>query len=182
MTVQSKNFDQLLRRYYRLIVLYFINRGVDREEAFDLAQEVFTNAYTGLLRFRGDASERTWLFSIAKNVWRNWLRDGHRLKRDAPETPIDDLLEEGWEPPNPKSNFDPLTGTLENERVRKVWDAINTLPPRMRRCVMLRVGQEKKYREIADVMQISIQTVRSQLSQGRDQLRQLLGDYFEELR
>jgi RNA polymerase sigma-70 factor, ECF subfamily len=181
MSEKQRDFDRLFRQYHRLIVAYFVHRGAGRDEAADLAQDAFANVYSGLHGIRDETSERSWLFSIARNVWRNHLRDQSRLKRDAPETPLDDLLAGGWEPTNTREVSDPLTGTLENEKQKKVWDAISSLPPQMRRCVMLRVGQDRKYREIADAMQISIQTVRSQLSQGRDHLRRLLAEYFEDL-
>ncbi len=177
----ERNFDRLFRQHYRLVCLYFIRLGARPEEASDLAQEVFLNAYGALDEFRGESSEKTWLFSIAKNKWRNWLRDKSRHKRSAPETPIDQLLDEGWQPIESTETADPLKGSIVSERQQKVLDAINSLPPRMRRCLMLRVAQDKKYREIADVMQISIQTVRSQLSQGRDHLKTLLNDYFEDV-
>lgn len=180
MSNRERNFDRLFRQHYRLVYLYFIKLGAQPEEASDLAQEVFFNAYGALDEFRGDSSERTWLFSIAKNKWRNWLRDRSRHKRSAPETPIEELLDEGWQPSEPLEKADPLQGTIVSERQQKILDAINSLPPRMRRCLMLRVAQDKKYREIADVMQISIQTVRSQLAQGRDHLKSLLNDYSED--
>ena len=182
MSHQERDFDRLFREHYRLVRLYFTNQGAPREEAADLAQEVFTNAYSAFEKFRGESSERTWLFSIAKNLWRNRLRDRARLKRNAPEAAIEDLLEEGWEPENDPETVDPLADTIENERQKVIREAIESLPPRMRHCLMLRVGQDKKYREIAEVMQISIQTVRSQLAQGRLQLRSILDDYFEEFR
>ncbi|MDA8019827.1 MAG: RNA polymerase sigma factor [Thermoanaerobaculia bacterium] len=180
MSDTQRDFDRLFRQYYRLVFLYLRNRGLDEDKAADLAQETFMRAYQGLAEFRGESSPKTWLFSITRNVWRNHLRNRSRLKRNAPETPLEDLREDGWEPSDEDQVVNPLQDTIEIEEREQIWEAIGKLPPRMRRCVMLRVGQDKKYREIADVMQVSIQTVRSQLSQGRTQLQGLLNDYFEE--
>ena len=60
-----------------------------------------------------------------------------------------------------------------------MFEALQRLPERMRRCVMLRIHGELKYREIAVLMKISIQTVKSQLSQAQDRLSQELVPYFE---
>src|SRR6185295_123541 len=69
----------------------------------------------------------------------------------------------------------PLAGLLADEQVGRLRQALQDLPPQMRRCVLLRIDQNLKYREIAGVMQISIDTVKSQLSQARDRLGRELG-------
>jgi len=65
--------------------------------------------------------------------------------------------------------------------MRLLSSALAQLPPQMRRCVELRFGQELKYREIAAVMKISVDTVKSHLFQAREHLRQIVGEHFADI-
>ena len=60
----------------------------------------------------------------------------------------------------------------------RLGDAMKDLPPQMRQAVFLRVTRDMKYREIADVMHVSIETVKAHLYQARQHLRNRLADYF----
>ena len=181
---QGEELEALFARYFRSVFHFFLNRGIAREESFDLTQETFLRVYRGLGRFRRDASAQTWLFQIATNLWRNEVRRQMAEKREAREVSLEGATEAGhhfradrhltgWSEP-----AGPLDGMLDDERRRKLREALDELPSQMRRCVLLRLDQNLKYREIAGVMQISIETVKSQLSQARDRLERKLGDYF----
>jgi RNA polymerase sigma-70 factor (ECF subfamily) len=171
-------FDRLIERYYRPVSYFFSNRGFSIEESRDLAQETFLGVYKGLDRFRGDASVETWLFKIAANIWRNAIRSRSAEKRDGLEISADAAEETGLAG---ESGFDPLDGALSDERVRLLREAIEVLPAQMRRCLLLRVDHDMKYREIAAVLQISIQTVKSQLFQAKERLKERLAAHFPEL-
>jgi RNA polymerase sigma-70 factor (ECF subfamily) len=79
------------------------------------------------------------------------------------------------------SALGPLDEVLEEERRQVVRQAIEELPEQMRQCVLLQVYQELSYREIAGTLQLSVDTVRTHLSQARRQLKEKLADYFDEL-
>ncbi len=180
---EQQEFQRLVERFYRPVARFFANRGCPEIEVEDLTQETFLKICNGLNGFRGEASEDTWLFKIAANTWINALRRRSAGKRSGLETSLDDLENVGLEPTvghGPASPSEPLERALAEERVRLVREAIDDLPPQMRRVVFLRVAQDMKYREIAAVMQISIQTVKSQLHAARDQLRERLGEYYDE--
>jgi len=182
----EESFDELFERYYRPVSYFFANRGFSPEECRDLAQETFLGAYRGFERFRGEASVETWLFKIAGNIWRNALRSLSAEKRDAPEVSLGGLAEEGREiaddePGRAAKEHHPLDAALADERVRLLRRAVGELPAKMRRCLLLRIDQDMKYREIAAVMQISIQTVKSQLFQAKERLKEELSDHFPEL-
>jgi RNA polymerase sigma-70 factor (ECF subfamily) len=174
-------FRQLFERFYRPLRCFFSKRGWPREECEDLVQETFLRVHRKLAEFRGDSQLATWVFQIAANIYRNALRDRSAQKRDGQEISLDppggseslglgDLLE-SEEP----SVLDHL---LDEEKREKLRQAIGCLPPQMRRCVELRVVAGLKYREIADVLRISIETVKAHLFQARQRLRTELGDYF----
>ena len=74
----------------------------------------------------------------------------------------------------------PGQAALDHERSRLLREAIERLPEQMRKCLMLRVYQDLKYREIAVVVRLSIETVKAHLFAARRRLQQELGDYFHD--
>jgi len=182
----DESFEQLFRRHYRLVHSFFVKRGFTPEEAEDLTQDVFLRVYKGRESFRGEARFTTWLFQICANLFRNDLRGRSAQKREGAEVPIDGVLDSGE---NGKAEGvaswgsepdDPLRKALWEEARKRLREALEDLPPQMRRCVELRVYEDLKYREIAAKMGISIDTVKAHLFQARQILREKLGDYFED--
>ena len=171
-------FESLFERYSQPVAYFFARRGFSPEECSELAQETFLGAYKGMDRFRNDSKVETWLFTIAANIWRNELRSRSAEKREGQEVPLDDSRENS----GPRlievlaGDEGPLEGLLEMERRSRVRAALEELPPQMRRCLVLRIDRQLKYREIAELQQISIDTVKSQLYQARERLRASLRD------
>ncbi len=181
----DEELQRLFDRYFRSIVHFFLNRGLAREEALDLTQETFLRVYRSLQGFRGEAGVQTWLFRIATNLWNNEVRRRKAEKREGWEVSLEGVVE-GGHPVRADRHFDgwsepagPLDSMLDDERRQMLRESLDELPPQMRRCVLLRIDQNLKYREIAGVMQVSIETVKSQLSQARDRLERKLGSYFD---
>lgn len=176
---QELEFERLFERYTRPITSFFARRGFSREECLELTQETFLGVYKGMDRFRRDSSVETWLFTIAANVWRNEVRSRTAEKRDGQEISIDQEREDSalrlvTEVSSKETG--PLDGLLAEERRRRARKALEDLPPQMRRCLELRIDQQLKYREIAEVLQVSIETVKSQLFQARERLKEQLND------
>lgn len=165
--------EDLFRRYHRPVVSFFMKRGFSSEESRDLAQETFLRVYSKWDSFRGDSSAETWLFQIAANLYKNKLRSLQTQKRDAQEVSMDaEMVELG------SRESDPLRTVLIEERSQRLRVALEDLPPQMRQAVFLRVDGDLKYREIAEVMHVSIETVKAHLYQARQHLRDRLADYF----
>jgi RNA polymerase sigma-70 factor (ECF subfamily) len=179
-------FRKIFDEHYGRVVRFFAARGFSNEESSDLAQETFLRVYKGLETFRGDSHLETWLFQIARNLSLNVLRDRGARKRSGTEIPLEDIGEPHQPGPGtPQQAMDPegvpLDDLLTEERVRLVHQALAELPPRMRRCVLLRIEQELKYEEIAVVMQTSVDAVKALLYRARKQLQDQLGPYFSSL-
>ena len=172
----DESFEEVFNQHYRLVVGFFTKRGFTPQEAEDLTQIVFLRVYKGRETFRGDARFSTWLFQICANVFRNNLRDRSTQKRDAEEVSID--LADSGSLEVADGGADPLHQTLSAEAKRKLREALSDLPPQMRKCVELRVYEDLKYREIAERMNISIDTVKAHLFQARQILKGKLGGYF----
>lgn len=173
------DFEALFRRYYGPLVGFFLNRGLARADGEDLAQETLMSAYRGYAGFRREASDSTWLFVIAANLWRNHTRDRRAQRRDGENVSYDDApavrreMEEraGAGVASPEDAL--LSNLVGDERRRLLWKAIPDLAPQMRRSLLLHLA-ELKYREIADILDVELGTVKSLVSQAKARLIQLL--------
>jgi len=183
-TDSHDEFRRRFQRWFGPVYYFFLNRGIPCEEARDLTQETFLRVYQSMSGFRGEASFETWMFQIATNLWRNHVRGKHAEKRAAQEVSLEAAAEEGHQLPldrplpgrTPQAG--PLDGVLAGEQRDVLRKALADLPPKMRRCLLLRIDQDLKYREIAELLRVSIETVKSQLSQARDRLEAEVGRYL----
>ena len=149
----------------------------DPEEARDLTQETFLQAFRSVAHFRGEADLRTWLYRIAVNQARNRWRWWRRRRRDA--TVSLDAPARGSEQPlsarlRDEGVRDPERETLAHERERALDSALQTLTRPYREAVVLRDVEGLSYEEVAAALEISVGTVKSRLSRGRAELRRRL--------
>lgn len=184
--LQAMSFDELFERYYRSVVYFFRNRGFSQDESLDLAQETFLKAFRGWEGFRHDSRRQTWLFKIATHVAINALRYDQAEKRSGDEQSLEESLEQGLpvfssDPAMRRQESAPLEQVLEKERTRELRQALADLPPRMQRCVRLRLEQGLKYKEIARLTGVTVDTVKAHLFQARRQLKANLGRYLAEV-
>jgi RNA polymerase sigma-70 factor, ECF subfamily len=84
--------DELFQRHYSRVALWCYRVAGDREAATDLAQEVFTKAWSHLSHFRADSKFSTWLYMIARNHCFNALRSRERQAEDAVESDVLEAL------------------------------------------------------------------------------------------
>lgn len=189
------DFEEVFERYYPRVSRFFSRRGFSATDSQDLAQKTFLKVYRSWERHRRELhaggaraeqwehyrrnrfpqeQETSWIFTIALNVYRNEIRHSNARKRDAPVKPLDQMREQGWEPP--AAGGGPEVDYLGKQRGRLLAEKLDELPPAMRRCFELRFAHGLKYKDIAAVLKISIQSVRSQLHQARKRLEDLLSD------
>jgi RNA polymerase sigma-70 factor (ECF subfamily) len=175
--MDPESFRLLFHQYYRLVISFFLKRGISPDESEELTQETFLRVYKSMPTFRGESRFGTWLFQITANVYKNYCRTRATQKRDAQEVSLEEPggpADSTWE----SGETGPLDGVLADERSKMLRQAFDGLPPQMRHCVLLRVNQDLKYREIADRMGVSIDTVKAHLFQARQILKSKLGGYF----
>ena len=173
-------FRALFNKFYRPLVGFFVKRGCSETESEDLVQEVLLNAFRGLTRFRRDASDATWIFSIAANIWRNYLRTARTQKRAATAAlSLDQLDGDEIErrAADATESTTVLDQILDHEQRRQLHSAIRELPTGRRQALHLRVVHGLKYREIARLLDIEVNTVKSQIFQARRQLEVRLGSH-----
>lgn len=168
-------FDRLIARYHASVYGLIYRMLGDQGDAADAVQEVFLKVFRGFRSFQAQSSLKTWIFRIAvheaSNRRRWWRR--HRKKETSLETPMGDaygehltvgemLAEEGRSP---------FERAASEEVRRAVGQALGELPEPYRTTVVLRDLEEFSYEEIAEVLQVSVGTVKSRLARGRETLK-----------
>ncbi len=141
----------------------------DHEAAADLTQESFTEAYRSAARYSGEGSPRAWLYGVALNVNRNWLRQ--RGRREPPEQLNEEL-------PNPSPSGEELA--ILRERRQMVVAAVRELPEVYRRTVALRYFAEMSGPEIAEAEGVEPGTVRWRLHEATKRLWAILQPHLGE--
>jgi RNA polymerase sigma-70 factor (ECF subfamily) len=145
----------------------------DREDARELAQDVFLQVYRTLHRFEGRSSLRTWIYRIVLNQCCNRHRWWRRRRRDRAValeqlTPADELrLAGGW-------SEGPYQQTRRAERARRVQEALLGLSLEHRAVLLLREVEGCSCEEIGRVVGVPEGTVKSRLARAREALRQRL--------
>lgn len=149
---------ELYRRFSSMLFGFLISLIHDPAAAEDLLQEVFLAVWTGAGRFRGASSVKTWMFNIAYKRSVSWLRK----RRDLPIPEVDELLVE------PGVEGTALTN-IQNQAIRR---ALGCLPAEHRAVLELVFFYDCAYKEIAEIMDCPVGTVKSRMSHAR---RELLG-------
>lgn len=168
----------LSSRHYGSVLRFFQRQGFPEEEALELTQETFLRVSQSIGTLRSAAAEEVWLRRIVANIWKNEIRRRRTLKRDVHVVSLEAERESGNEavesalPPGSRRDPDPEEQVLGTEHLAAVRRCLAALPPRMRRCLVLYSLRERKYREIAELLHLSIDTVKSHIHQARQLLRQ----------
>jgi RNA polymerase sigma-70 factor (ECF subfamily) len=150
----------------------------DAEEARDLTQEVFLQAFRNIGGFRGEADLRTWLYRIAVNQARNRWRWWKRRRRDRTvslDAPAGDDRDAplGANLPDHVGG-DPEQHALARERERALLSALRSLARPYREVILLRDIEGLSYEDVALALGMNVGTVKSRLSRGRAELRRRL--------
>jgi len=179
-TQVDESSRKLFELHYRKIIGFFRSHGFSSEESRDLTQDVFYRVFKSIDTFRRESRFERWLFEIALNIYRNELRRKGAEKRDAVELSIDTASEDDEasgkikEPGSGERSV--LEALIDRERRATLIAALQSLPPQMRICCVLRFEKGLKYHEIATAMKISIETVKAHLHQARKRLTGELGE------
>ncbi len=159
-------FDGLVHRHkdriYRLV--YRMLGGVS--DVDDVAQEVFLRAYNRIRSFQCRSSFSTWLTRVAVNQCINYLRNQRRLRF----LPIEN---------QGRSLIEPQKAAERNERFEKVYQTVNSLPPKQKAVVILYYFEEHSCEEVADILKCSVGTVKSRLFHARKAIKKHLEPYLE---
>ncbi|MBP1933428.1 RNA polymerase sigma factor [Ammoniphilus resinae] len=170
-------YAELIKRYEKRILAFIVhmlnNTNLDHI-AEDLCQETFYKAYRSLHSFRDvEASFSTWLYTIARNSVLSELRKSRNSEIYLEDSKVDPTAT--WERL-------PEYELLRSEREKLVRLAIENLPEKQRFAIILREYEDKDYKEIADVLNSTVSSVKSLLFRARSSIKSQLESYISDAR
>jgi len=164
------SFNELIRRWERPIYALAYRQIGREEDARDVCQETFLRAYRALNGFRGQAKFSSWLYRIAINLCRDWMRRERRTPvMQAPEDV--DLMDLAAAREPSESIEDRIA---RNDLARAVERAMAVLPEEQRSAIVLKEYHGLTFQEIADLVGCPLSTVKTRLYQGLTVLRREL--------
>jgi RNA polymerase sigma-70 factor, ECF subfamily len=170
----ERSFELLLQRFRSPLVNFLYRMVRNREQAEDLAQEVFLRVYRAREDYVPSAKFTTWLFRIATNLALNSMRDNRyqrmEISLDAPVTmDSEDGDERPMDVPEKHPNIE--QHLVEEARRKMIRHAIDKLPEKQRAAVLLHKYQDLDYNEIAKILECSESALKSLLFRAYEALR-----------
>lgn len=163
-------FERLYRAYYDRIVRFIVATfSFSLEEARDLSQETFKRVYQHMDTYAPDSDE-AYLKTVARNVVLNEIRRRNTLRHGEHTTSIDEAVAV----PD-KQSAGPEKALSRRETVARIREAIQSLPPRPRACMLLFL-QGLSYKDMAARLCVTVDAVKACLYEARKRLRVLLAD------
>jgi RNA polymerase sigma-70 factor (ECF subfamily) len=182
----SENAYEWLIAHYHQPVYGLVYRILnDSADAADTTQEVFLKVFRGIKRFNGQASLKTWIYRIAlheaSNQRRWWFR--HKRRETSMEgTPGEDESQSfGLKETLVDEHESPFDLAVHEEIRSKVEEELAQVPEPFRTTLVLRDIEGLSYEEIAEILQVSLGTVKSRLMRGRFALKKRLEAYARQV-
>jgi len=174
-------FEQILRKYKKLVINLAYRFIQNRAEAEDIAQEVFLRTYHSTKNYKSKAKFSTWIYKITANICINKLRSKKHLQTVSLNKPIstnrNEIITE-----MPILTYDHPSVNSEKKEINKlVKEAINSLPINQKMAVILQKHEGLSYREISETMGCSIHAVDSLLQRAKQNLKRKLAPYFRKI-
>lgn len=174
-------FKPIVENYQRRVINVAYRLLGNREDAEEVAQETFLRAYLSAKSYKPQAELFTYLYSIATHLALNRLRKRKRVRWFS----LDASREDGAEEPGQEVIGNPVDRpdmSLERaEREALVRHALDALPAAQKTAVTLNRYEGLSYKQIAEVMDISVSAVESKLHRAKQTLRKKLSAYSEDI-
>lgn len=158
-------FEELVRAYRNDVFALSYHFVRNREEAWDISQEVFIKAFRSLKHFRGEASFKSWLLRITANQCKDQLKK-RRLDTVS--------FEEAIQTDAPGAELGPARQSEAHELGAAIEKAVASLPVKHRTAFILREMEGLSYQEMAEAMDCNLGTVMSRLHHARKKLQEAL--------
>jgi len=171
-------FRALVERHQRALVNFFFHHAWDRQIAEDCAQEVFLRLYNHLGTYEPQAKFTTFLYRVARNLWIDRLRAAAgrpgTLSLESPLKPAQEgTLQDGIR----SREEGPVELLEQRETHAALRAAIGLLPEEQRMVVLLAEIEGLKYRQIGEILEIPVGTVKSRMHTAVERLKEILGDH-----
>jgi len=175
-------FEQMVTRYWDRIYSMVNQLLRNTQDAEEVTQDTFIRAHRGLINFRGDSAFSTWLYQIATNLARNRYWYWWRRRRDQTvsfDQPVGTEGETTLAEVFPAELETPEDATVTQEFVNRIAECMEKLSPKHREILVLRNIKNLSYEEVAEILHISVGTVKSRIARARESLRAKMGDEFK---
>jgi len=171
---QQAAYERLMGKYQNALRHHIQRMVRGREQIDDLVQESFIKAFSALKSYSADYAFSTWLYKIATNHTIDFLRKKklNTFSIDRPIQTKDGELE--YEVPD--TTYRPDRHIVQDQRRALIQDAIDALPPKYHRVIVMRHQQEKSYDEIARSLDLPLGTVKAHIFRARELLNKYLRD------
>ena len=160
------DFSEIVEKYSDFVYNIALRMTNNSHDAEDIAQDAFLSAYKAYDSFRGQAQVSTWLYRITVNACLMKIRKEKKAKM-LTQTGYDDANISDW-------GVDPGRAAVNSELRRSLEEAIALLPPDLRTAVVLRDVQGYSGQEAAEILEISVASMKSRLHRARILLRKYL--------
>jgi RNA polymerase sigma-70 factor, ECF subfamily len=167
-------YEELLTRFQQPVYNLAIRLLGDATEASDVVQEVFLKVFRNIGSFRGHSTLKTWIYRITVNEAHNARRWFFRHRRREVELDSNPEDTRHWKEAIPDRRRSPYEVAVEREQHVMIEAALGRMNPIFREAVVLRDITGLSYEEIAEVLNVSLGTVKSRILRGREALREQL--------
>jgi RNA polymerase sigma-70 factor (ECF subfamily) len=167
-------YEELIARFQQPVYTLALRLLDDQSEACDVVQEVFLKVFRNIGSFRGQSTLKTWIYRITVNEAHNARRWFFRHRRREVELDTDPEENRNWKEIIPDRSRSPFDVTLDREQHVMIEAALEKINPIFREAVVLRDIADLAYEEIAEVLGVSLGTVKSRILRGREALREEL--------
>jgi len=167
-------YEELIGRFQQPVYTLALRLLDDVSEASDVVQEVFLKVFRNIGSFRGQSTLKTWIYRITVNEAHNARRWFFRHRRR--EVELDTAPEDtrSWKEIIPDRSRSPYEVAVDREQHVMIEAALERINPIFREAVVLRDITDLAYEEIAEVLGVSLGTVKSRILRGREALREEL--------
>jgi RNA polymerase sigma-70 factor (ECF subfamily) len=162
----ERPFGELFRRHKGLVWRVALGFFGNVQDAEDMTQDVFFTAHRKLAQFKGEASFRTWLHRITTNRCKNELRRRSRRLRTVSQ-PLEEAAAAAA-----NGSPGPEAVTVRGRRLQRLALALESLPPEDRRVLQLVDLESAPYKEVAEVLEVSLGAVKMRVLRARARLRE----------
>jgi RNA polymerase sigma-70 factor, ECF subfamily len=172
-------YEELIQRYQTPVYNLAFRLLDDSGDSSDVVQEVFLKVFRGVSQFRGQSTVKTWIYRIAVNEAHNRRRWLFRHRPNAVGLEEFGEYDQVYERPIEDAGPSPFQIAFNRERQALIEQALSEINPTFREALVLREMEDCSYEEIAEILQISLGTVKSRILRGREALRKQLAGRVE---
>jgi RNA polymerase sigma-70 factor (ECF subfamily) len=167
-------YEELIGRFQQPVYTLALRLLDDPSEASDVVQEVFLKVFRNIGNFRGQSTLKTWIYRITVNEAHNARRWFFRHRRREVELDTSPEDTRSWKEIIPDRSRSPYDVAVDREQQVLIEAALERINPIFREAVVLRDITDLAYEEIAEVLGVSLGTVKSRILRGREALREEL--------